>query len=223
MFCSYCGQAAAANASSCAQCGKPLHPASPKNSGLVAFTVIFAITTIVAGWAAVYNARKAAQAREALAMVRHFEVEPPPPPPPPPKASGQVTPISPCDAGVEGGVPGGVPGGVIGGVIGEEKSPPSAAAERVRISGGTAQANLISQPPPVYPQLAMAAKVQGAVVLLVDVSRDGKVENARVLSGHPMLVQSAMEAVRQWRYKPYAMNGEPVPIETTVTVNFKLQ
>jgi protein TonB len=66
------------------------------------------------------------------------------------------------------------------------------------------------------------AKIQGPVVLQAQIDKEGWVVNLRVSSGHPMLVQSALDAVRTWRYKPYVVNGEPVEVETTVTVNFKL-
>jgi protein TonB len=60
------------------------------------------------------------------------------------------------------------------------------------------------------------------VVLQAEISKNGTIENLRVMSGHPMLVQSALDAVKQWRYKPYLLNGDPVPVETTITVNFTL-
>ena len=75
---------------------------------------------------------------------------------------------------------------------------------------------------PTYPQIAKAARVQGQVVLQALISKQGTIENLKVMSGHPMLVQSALEAVKQWRYKPYILNGEPVEVDTQVTVNFTL-
>jgi len=234
MFCSYCGQAAVANASSCAKCGKPLRSAQSSNPALIAFVVLLAITTVAASGAAFYYARDSYQARRAMGMIGASDGPqlpatlgnlPPPPPPPPPDSPAEKV-VSPCDAGVvggvEGGVPGGVPGGVLGGAIGEPPSPSAASPKRIRVGGSVAQANLISQTPLVYPSLARNAKVQGPVVLLAQIDKAGKVANLRVLSGHPMLMQSAMDAVRQWRYKPYLLNGEPVEVETAVTVNFKL-
>ena len=85
-----------------------------------------------------------------------------------------------------------------------------------------AQAQLISQTPPVYPPMAKMAKVEGPVVLQLVVGKEGAVEELRVISGHPMLVQAALDAVRQWRYHPYLLNGKPVEFETQVTVSFKL-
>jgi periplasmic protein TonB len=131
-------------------------------------------------------------------------------------------------AGVIGGVPGGVPGGSLGGVMGgiigntPVAVPKVAAPTRVRVSAGVQQGNLISQIKPMYPPIAKAARIQGAVVLQAEISKQGTIENLRVISGHPMLVQSAMDAVKQWRYKPYLLNGDPVPVETTITVNFTL-
>ena len=75
---------------------------------------------------------------------------------------------------------------------------------------------------PLYPPLARQARIQGQVVIRAVISRNGMIENLQVLSGHPMLVQAAIDAVKQWRYRPYFLNGEPVEVETQVTVNFLL-
>ncbi|HEY0564649.1 MAG TPA: energy transducer TonB, partial [Terriglobales bacterium] len=69
---------------------------------------------------------------------------------------------------------------------------------------------------------AKAARIQGAVVLAATISKSGSIEGLHVVSGHPMLVQAAMDAVKQWRYKPYMLNGEPTEVETTITVNFNM-
>ena len=84
------------------------------------------------------------------------------------------------------------------------------------------EGNLIHKVQPDYPPLARQARIQGSVVLQAVISREGTIENLQVLSGHPMLVPSALTAVRQWRYRPYFLNGEPVEVETQVTVNFVL-
>jgi protein TonB len=84
------------------------------------------------------------------------------------------------------------------------------------------EGNLIYRPQPAYPPMARAARVQGAVVLRAVISRSGTIENLQALSGHPLLIPAAIEAVRQWRYRPYILNGEPVEVETRVTVNFIL-
>jgi periplasmic protein TonB len=84
------------------------------------------------------------------------------------------------------------------------------------------EGNLVYRIQPEYPALARQVRVQGTVVLRAVISREGAIENLQVLSGHPLLVKAAMEAVRQWRYRPYVLNGEPVEVETQVTVNFIL-
>ncbi|HLK34031.1 MAG TPA: energy transducer TonB [Terriglobales bacterium] len=131
-------------------------------------------------------------------------------------------------AGVVGGVPGGVPGGQMGGVIGGIISstpvavPKVATPQRVRVSQGVSQGLLIHRVQPMYPPLARQARIQGTVILQAEISKDGTIENLRLISGHPMLAPSAIEAVKQWRYKPYFLNGEPVAVETQITVNFTL-
>jgi protein TonB len=75
---------------------------------------------------------------------------------------------------------------------------------------------------PAYPPLARSARIQGTVVLQAVISKQGTIENLSVLSGHPMLVQAALDAVRHWRYRPYILNSEPVEVETQITVNFSL-
>jgi protein TonB len=130
--------------------------------------------------------------------------------------------------GVVGGVPGGVPGGQMGGVIGGIISstpvavPRVATPQRVRVSQGVSQGLLIRKVQPAYPPLARQARIQGNVVLQAEISKDGTIENLRLISGHPMLAPSAIEAVKQWRYKPYFLNGEPVEVETQITVIFSL-
>ncbi len=138
--------------------------------------------------------------------------------PPPAVSSGGVV------GGVPGGVPGGSMGGVLGGIIGSGpvSVPKMATPSRVRVSQGVVSGLAISQPKPLYPQMARMARVQGAVVLQAVISKNGAIENLRVVSGHPMLQQSALDAVRQWRYRPYLLNGEPVEVETQITVNFNL-
>jgi len=130
--------------------------------------------------------------------------------------------------GVVGGVPGGVPGGQMGGVIGGIISstpvavPKVATPQRVRVSQGVSQGLIIKKVQPPYPPLARQARIQGQVILQAEISKDGSIENLRLISGHPMLAPAAIEAVKQWRYKPYLLNGEPVAVETTVMVNFSL-
>jgi len=130
--------------------------------------------------------------------------------------------------GVPGGVPGGIPGGSTGGVMGgilnsaNTAIPKVATPQRVRVSTGVATGLLIKKVTPNYPQLAKQARIQGTVVLTAEISKEGTIQNLQLVSGHPMLAPAAIEAVRQWRYKPYLLNGEPVAVETTVQVNFSL-
>jgi protein TonB len=131
-------------------------------------------------------------------------------------------------AGVVGGVPGGIPGGAMNGVIGGIVSstpvavPKVATPQRVRVSQGVTQGLLIRKIQPNYPPLARQARIQGSVLLQAEISKDGTIENLRLISGHPMLAPAAIEAVKQWKYKPYILNGEPVEVETQITVNFTL-
>ncbi|MBZ5663493.1 MAG: energy transducer TonB [Acidobacteriia bacterium] len=130
--------------------------------------------------------------------------------------------------GVPGGVPGGIPGGSAGGVIGGIISstpvavPKVATPQRVRVSSGVSTGLLIKKVTPNYPQLAKQARIQGSVVLQAEISKEGTIQNLQLISGHPMLAPAAIEAVKQWRYKPYLLNGEPVAVETQVVVNFSL-
>ena len=133
----------------------------------------------------------------------------------------------PAMAGVMGGVPGGVPGGSMGGVIGgminsTAAIPRVATPQRVRVSGGVQAGLLIKRVQPNYPPLARQARIQGTVVLQAEISKDGAIQNLQLISGHPMLAPAAIEAVKQWRYRPYLLNGEPVAVDTQVVVNFTL-
>ena len=142
------------------------------------------------------------------------------------------TPPMPTSGGVVGGVPGGIPGGQLGGVIGGIVSATSnlaavpkfipVAPQRVRISQGVTKGLLIHRVEPSYPMLAKQARVQGEVVLSAIINTNGEIENLQLVSGHPMLVPQAIAAVKQWRYKPYLLNGQPVEVETTITVIFSL-
>ncbi len=176
---------------------------------------------------------------------------PPPPPPPPPAPKAQVQPrsaptpvpveqdnitapvVTPdevrpdegIDLGVEGGVPGGVeggvPGGVVGGIVGgmPEAPPPPAA---VRVGGQIKEPKKLKNVAPTYPDIAKQARVQGVVILECTISPQGKVTDVKILRGIPLLDAAATEAVKQWVYSPTLLNGVPVPVIMTVTVNFKL-
>jgi periplasmic protein TonB len=133
--------------------------------------------------------------------------------------------------GVIGGVPGGIPGGQLGGVIGGIVSSTSALKvipklvpvipKRVRVSQGVTVGLLIHRVEPKYPPLARQARIQGDVVLTAIISKEGLIQNLQVESGHPMLIAAALSAVQQWRYRPFLVSGEPVEVETTVTVSFR--
>jgi protein TonB len=99
--------------------------------------------------------------------------------------------------------------------------PPTPSVHPPRVSR-VMEGNLIYRVQPQYPPLARQARIQGIVVLRAMISREGKIENLQVITGHPLLVKSAMDAVLQWRYRPYYLNNEPVEVETQVTVNFVL-
>ena len=94
--------------------------------------------------------------------------------------------------------------------------------ERIQVGGLVAAAKLVYQPKPAYPPLARQVRIQGTVRLQAIISTDGTIENLTVLSGHPLLIPAALDAVRQWRYQPTLLNGVPVEVETTVEVNFML-
>jgi protein TonB len=144
---------------------------------------------------------------------------------PPAAAAGVV-------GGVPGGVPGGTPGGVIGGIIGSVPSaappPPPVKKEtnttpqRIRVGGNVQAANLIRKITPVYPPLAKQARIQGTVRFQAVIGKDGTIQNLQMVSGHPLLVEAARQAVSQWQYKPTLLNGEPVEVVTQIDVNFTL-
>jgi protein TonB len=94
--------------------------------------------------------------------------------------------------------------------------------QRVPVTSTIEAAKLISRVQPAYPALAIQARIQGNVVLHAIIGRDGQVSELQILSGHPLLVNAAVEAVRQWRYSPTLLNGQAVEVETTITVSFVL-
>jgi periplasmic protein TonB len=156
-----------------------------------------------------------------IAMIKEEEL-------PPPAASAGVV------GGVPGGVPGGAPGGVIGGIIGSvpTAAPPPpppvkqeakpAPPQRIKVGGNVQAANLIRKITPQYPPLAKQARVQGVVKFQAIIGKDGTIQNLQLLTGHPLLVPSAQEAVKQWMYRPTLLNGEPVEVVTQIDVNFTL-
>ena len=146
----------------------------------------------------------------------------------------QEAPAPPVDtaSGVVGGVPGGVVGGIPGGVIGEVlrstgSAPalvkaPAPMSKRVRVPAQVAEANLIHDVAPQYPPEAGRERIEGTVVLMAVIGKDGTVRDVQLESGLPLLAQAAIEAVKQWRYKPYLLNGEPVEVDSHITINFTL-
>ncbi|HET8644128.1 MAG TPA: energy transducer TonB [Vicinamibacteria bacterium] len=178
---------------------------------------------------------------------------PPPPPPPPPAAGARVGAKAPAAAplpdpskftapieipqeippeetlsfGVEGGVAGGVEGGVAGGVVGgivgglpQEAPPPP---KVVRVGGQLRAPKMVRKVPPIYPPLAQAARLQALVILEAHVDTTGRVRQVKVLRGQPLFEEAAVEAVKQWRYMPLLLNGEPTEFLLTVTVQFNLK
>jgi protein TonB len=99
---------------------------------------------------------------------------------------------------------------------------PTLSQQKLRVSSGVAQAQLTHRVNPLYPPEAFQSRVHGTVVLQAVIGKDGEVKTLKVVSGPPMLIKSATEAVKQWRYKPFTLNGEPVEADTQVNVNFSL-
>ena len=177
---------------------------------------------------------------------------PPPPPPPPIKAeikpaarliqSGRLMQpraipkdvavfkeadlppdVAANNNGTQGGVFGGIPGqGIMAGSAPAPPPPKLTAPARIKQGGDVTAASIVTQTRPVYPPLARQARIQGTVVLHAIIDKEGKVAQMEVVSGHPLLVQSALEAVKQWRYKPTQLNGEPVEVDTTIQVTFTM-
>ena len=145
------------------------------------------------------------------------------------------------DAGVVGGVEGGIPGGVLGGTLGGSiggsiGAPPAPKAQpapaptpapattpsQIRVGGEVQAAKLLHEVTPAYPPIARQARVSGVVHLSATIAPNGSVEDLHVLSGNPLLVDAAVNAVKQWTYKPTYLNGQPVQVLTDVDVKFTL-
>jgi protein TonB len=130
--------------------------------------------------------------------------------------------------GVAGGVPGGIAGGsmsgVLGGVISGKTAPPppKVVPKRVMVGGNVQAARLVNKVQPIYPPLARQTRISGTVKLHAVIGKDGTVQQLQLVSGHPLLVQAALDAVKQWRYQPTLLNGEPVEVETEIDVIFSL-
>ncbi len=176
---------------------------------------------------------------------------PPPPPPPPVGAMVKVKPVVHLIQGNKLIAPKAIPrevtiikeaapppeiapNSVFGGIAGANSimvgSPTAAlppppkptAPARIKQGGQVTAASLINQTKPVYPALARQARIQGDVVLHAIIDKDGKVAELQVMSGHPLLVQAALDAVKQWTYRPTLLNGDPVEVDTTITVHFTM-
>ncbi|MEP7339182.1 MAG: energy transducer TonB [Acidobacteriota bacterium] len=167
-----------------------------------------------------------------------------PPTKPPEKIPDPTTVVSKpvvqaVSTGVPGGVPGGATGGVPGGVAGSKgddapppppppppppkPEPTQAPPKKISVSGGVLQGNAIRKPQPPYPPIAKAARAAGAVQVQVTISEEGKVIDAQVISGHPLLRDAALQAARQWLFKPTELSGVPVKVQGILTFNFTLQ
>ena len=170
-------------------------------------------------------------------MMAFVAAAPPPPPPPPPNAAPIEAPkeIKPetgleqgtksAVSGVEGGIVGGVTGGIVGGLEAAPPPPPPPPPPPapVRVGGAIKQPTKIKDQRPVYPPIAQSARVQGVVIIEAVIGPDGRVQEAKVLRSIPLLDAAALDAVKQWTYTPTLLNGQPVPVIMTVTVNFTLQ
>ena len=182
------------------------------------------------------------------ATMMAFVAAPPPPPPPPPRPAAAPEPPPVVDVttnaipvvapeqifeetgfdlsavgGVEGGVVGDVVVGRIVGGISDPPPPPPPPPEPVRVGGNISPPTKTKDVPPVYPPVAQSARVQGIVILEAVIGPSGRVTDVTVLRSVPLLDEAAIEAVRQWEYTPTLLNGVPVPVIMTVTVNFTLQ
>lgn len=187
-----------------------------------------------------------------MAFVAPLAAPPPPPPPPPApartapertvaRASAAAAPIEApetitpepsfeaADVGVPGGVEGGIPGGVVGGIVGgiaemppPPPPPPAAPKGPIRVGGQIGEPAVLVRVPPEYPEIAARAQIHGVVILEAMVDEEGAVQDVRVLRSVKFLDQPAIAALRQWRYTPLLLNGEPQPFVLTVSLTFRL-
>jgi protein TonB len=138
----------------------------------------------------------------------------------------------PSSGGVGGSIGSGVAGGLLGGILAgpapvvvaaPKKVEAPKPVQRINVGGRVQEANLIKKVQPVYPPLARSTRIQGHVILTAIISKDGTIEELKLVSGHPLLAPAAMAAVKQWVYKPTMLNDEPVEVSTEIDVNFTLQ
>jgi TonB family protein len=114
------------------------------------------------------------------------------------------------------------PGGNVVLAVGAPAASPAAAPNALQVAGAVQEANLLKKVAPAYPELARQARIQGVVVLNAVIGKDGTVQSLSLVSGHPLLAPAALEAVKQWVYKPTLLNGQPVDVATQINVNFTL-
>jgi len=175
--------------------------------------------------------------RRATRVVRTDWILTAPPSIPPTIAKVHDEPLAPPQFPSSIGVPGGISGGQSGSELdpvlrnllrnAASQPPPAQQSKpaqpvRIRVGGIVSAARLVYQPKPEYPQLARITRTEGAVEFEAVIGKDGTIEELKVLKGHPLLVKAALDAVRQWRYQPTLLNGEPIEVVTEITVNFKL-
>jgi len=148
-----------------------------------------------------------------------------------PVAIHHVVDTQPVDGGdnspgpyIPGAIPLGRTGDAIARVLQATPSitPVVTVPRTIRLSTGVTDGMLIHKVTPIYPIIARQTHTQGAVVIQAVIGRDGRIENLQLISGNPLLVNAAMDAVKQWRYRPYLLSNEPVEVETQITVNFTL-
>jgi protein TonB len=133
-----------------------------------------------------------------------------------------VPQLAPFGSGM--GMPDGLPAGI---GVGDEHGPivsvrPVKESKPLTVSTGVLQGMLLAPIRPAYPMIAKAARVEGAVIVEAVISRTGTIESLNVVSGPEMLRQSAIDAIREARYQPYRLNGEPTEVQTRITVNFRM-
>jgi periplasmic protein TonB len=133
-------------------------------------------------------------------------------------------PNGPTGPFVPGSTGTGDPSGILYGLGQPSRGPemPRLAVQHPPRVSAIMEGHLVHRVEPVYPHLAILGRIQGPVVLRAIISKEGRIENLQIVKGHPLLAEAAVDAVRQWRYRPYELNDEPVEVETQVTVNFVL-
>jgi protein TonB len=185
-------------------------------------------------------------------VIGAFAAQPAPPPPPPPAAPAAVrtvkpSPVTPSSSAAPleapdsiepeettasaidtpGGVPGGLPDGVVGGTgllpTVPVPPPPPPPTQPLPVGGKIKEPAKLRHVPPIYPTIAQQARIEGMVIIEAIIGVDGRVKEARVLRSRPFLDEAALDAVKQWTFTPTLLNGVPVPVKMTVTVNFQLK